>query len=192
MAPTPKPSGTTSFGKTSGGGGDKKEAKPRDDKPVDPPSSTPKKGKEAEEDDFDKAFGGDSSKSASKKETKPAASEEGVQKDPTRKTGYIPPPPGQANIPDSLTQSDIVGAVLEHKSALASCTQEHKKKDPAAKGTIVMQFQIQTSGKASNVSVATDEMKGTPLGTCLGGVIKGMTFPKHKKQGEPTKFPFKF
>ena len=59
-------------------------------------------------------------------------------------------------------------------------------------GKLVMKWTIQTSGRTSNVSVVTDEFKGTYMATCVGGVIKGMSFPKHKKQGEPVQFPFKF
>ena len=47
-------------------------------------------------------------------------------------------------------------------------------------------------GKTSNVSVASEEFKGTVIAGCVGNLIKTMTFPKHKKQGEAITFPFKF
>jgi hypothetical protein len=55
-----------------------------------------------------------------------------------------------------------------------------------------MKWSIQTSGKVSNVGVVTEEFKGTYMAGCVGGVIKAMTFPRHKKAGEPVQFPFKF
>jgi hypothetical protein len=55
-----------------------------------------------------------------------------------------------------------------------------------------MKWQIQTSGKTSQVSVVTDEFKGTYMAGCVGGLIKGWVFPRHKNQGEPIQFPFKF
>ncbi|PZR17448.1 MAG: gliding motility protein [Archangium gephyra] len=134
------------------------------------------------DDDFDKAFGGSS---APKKE-EPVAAKKG--------SGYIPPPPGAsaADVKESLAQSDIMEVVLSNKSALANCVSQQKAKDPGTSGKLLMRWTIQTSGKTSNVGVASDEFKGTFIATCVGGLIKGWTFPKHKKQGEPITFPFKF
>jgi predicted Zn finger-like uncharacterized protein len=182
VAAAPRPTGTFKTGgeKTSA----PKAAK--EEKPVDAPAAG-KKGKE-EVDDFDAAFGGETK--STKKTEKPPEKE--AQSEPKRPATYIPPAPGGGNIPDELTTSDITGVVLESKPALATCIGEQKKKDPALKGTVVIEWQIQTSGKTGNIKVVTEEFKGTPIATCLGGVIKGMNFPKHKKQGQPTKFPFKF
>ena len=55
-----------------------------------------------------------------------------------------------------------------------------------------MKWTIQTSGRTSNVSVVSEEFKGTPIANCVGPLIKSMTFPRHKKQGDPITFPFKF
>ena len=57
---------------------------------------------------------------------------------------------------------------------------------------MMMWWTIQTSGKTSNVGVASDEFKGTYIAGCIGGLIKGWAFPRHKVQGEPVTFPFKF
>ncbi len=108
--------------------------------------------------------------------------------------GYIPPAPGAsaADVKDSLSQADVMEVVLSNKSALANCVSQQKAKDPGTSGKLLMRWTIQTSGKTSNVGVASDEFKGTYIATCVGGLIKGWTFPKHKKQGEPITFPFKF
>ncbi|MHB8874317.1 MAG: adventurous gliding motility protein GltJ [Myxococcaceae bacterium] len=151
-----------------------------------PPSKAPVE--EPSGDDFDKEFGGGGSSSKPEKAAaKPAARSGSV---------YIPPAPGSgsaaASIPDSLGQSDIIGVVLSNKPALARCMDEQKKKDPGTSGKLVMRWTILPSGKTTAVSCRTDEFKTTYMASCLGGLIKGWSFPRHKQQGEPIEFPFKF
>lgn len=135
-------------------------------------------------DDFDKAFGPDTKKAAVKEEPK-------TEKKPA---GYIPPAPGASggDVKESLGQSDIMEVVLNNKAALGKCVEQQRAKDPGTSGKLLMNWTILTSGKTSNVKVASEEFKGTPIAGCVGGLIKGMTFPKHKKQGDPITFPFKF
>lgn len=138
-----------------------------------------------EEDAFAAAFGPAPKEPAAKKETK-AESSGG------KKEVYIPPAPGGTSVKDSLGQSDIMEVVLASKGALAKCAEQQRAKDPGTSGKLVMRWTIQTSGKTSNVGVVSEEFKGTHMATCVGGVIKGWQFPKHKQQGEPVTFPFKF
>lgn len=196
VAPTPaqpaapRPTRSNSGGGLgNSGGGEKAERKTsaKEEKaPVEPPSS--KKGAKEEEDDFTREFGAD--KPAAKKGEK--APEREAQSEPKRPPSYIPPAPGQANIPDSLAQADIVGVVVENKPGLLKCVAEQKAKDPSVKGKLAMKWTILPSGKTSNVSCVTEEFKSSAMAACMGALIKGMTFPKHKKQGEPITFPFNF
>lgn len=112
----------------------------------------------------------------------------------TRKSIYIPPAVGSAatNVQDKLGNSDIIAGVQGNVGAIKKCAQEQKAKDASISGKIVMRWTIQTSGRTSNVSVKSDQFKGAYIGSCLGQVIKGMTFPKHKTQGPPVDFPFTF
>jgi hypothetical protein len=82
-------------------------------------------------------------------------------------------------------------SVLAKKGDLAACT---AKKEAGTSGKIVMKWTVATSGKVTNVGVAegSEDFKGTPMATCFATVIKSMSFPKHKTQGDPVKFPFKF
>ena len=59
-------------------------------------------------------------------------------------------------------------------------------------GTLVMKWTILPSGKTAQVSVQSEEFKSTYLANCLTILVKGMSFPRHKVQGEPIVFPFKF
>ncbi len=134
------------------------------------------------DDDFEELFGG-SRKPAPKKTEEKKSSGRSV---------YVPPAPGQQEIPTRLAQSDVLQVVVSQRSALANCTAEQKKRDPDLSGTLVMRWTIQTNGRPTRVSPQTAEFKSTYLATCIGGVIKGMKFPAHKEQGAPIDFPFKF
>jgi len=156
------------------------EPKPAKETPTKEPSSGG-----GGDDDFAAAFGAAPKEAAPKKETRTDSAS-------GKKDVYIPPAPGGAPLKESLSTSDVYEVVLANKAALAKCAEQQRAKDPGASGKLVMRWTIQTSGKTSNVSVVSEEFKGTYMATCVGGLIKGWTFPKHKTQGEPVSFPFKF
>lgn len=176
--PTPKTPRTTSP-RTA-------KADPPEPKAPPPPKETKSSAKEPASDDdaFASAFGVPKEPEA-KKETKTGSGSK-------KGTVYIPPAPGGTNVKESLGQSDIMEVVLASKSALAKCAEVQRQKDPGTSGKLVMRWTIQTSGRTSNVGVVSDEFKGTYMASCVGGLIKGWQFPRHKQQGEPVTFPFKF
>ncbi|WP_164020377.1 adventurous gliding motility protein GltJ [Pyxidicoccus trucidator] len=130
------------------------------------------------DDDFDELFGTKKSKPEPKQ---PEA----------RPTAYVPPEPG-GSTPERLQTSDVMAVVLANKPAIIKCVNEQKKKDPALSGKLVMRWSIQTSGKTTAVSCRTDEFRSTYMASCISGLIKSWTFPRHKKQGDPIDFPFTF
>ncbi|WIG98372.1 adventurous gliding motility protein GltJ [Myxococcus sp. SDU36] len=130
------------------------------------------------DDDFDELFGTKKSNSGAK----PSAA---------RPTAYVPPEPG-GGVPDRLQQSDIMAVVLANKPAIVKCVNEQKKKDPSLSGKLVMRWTIQTSGKTAAVSCRTNEFRSTYMASCISGLIKSWSFPRHKRQGEPIDFPFTF
>jgi hypothetical protein len=82
--------------------------------------------------------------------------------------------------------------VVSNKSSILGCVAEQKKRDPSSSGRIVMRWSIQPNGRTSSISCQSDEFKGSPVASCIGGLIKGWTFPKHRVQGDPINFPFTF
>ncbi|RKH61881.1 adventurous gliding motility protein GltJ [Corallococcus aberystwythensis] len=130
------------------------------------------------DDDFDELFG-----------TKKAAATKPASK-PTA-TAYIPPEPG-GGTPERLQQSDIMQVVLNNKPSIVKCVNEQKQKDPSLSGKLVMRWTVQTSGKTTSVSCRTDEFRSSYMATCITGLIKSWSFPKHQKQGDPIDFPFTF
>ncbi len=93
---------------------------------------------------------------------------------------------------DELGSADILGTVLANKAGLAECAQEQRNRERGITGKLVMKWTIQTNGKASNVSVVSKELEDTYMAGCVERLIESMSFPPHKKQGEPVQFPFKF
>jgi predicted Zn finger-like uncharacterized protein len=141
----------------------------------------PTKSAGSADDEFDELFG-----TSKKPTTKSEPSANG-------RTAYIPPEPGGGGAAlDRLGQSDIMQVVLANKPAIIKCVNEQKKKDPDLSGKLVMRWVIQTNGKTKNVSCQTSEFRSTYMASCISGLIKGWTFPKHKVQGEPIDFPFTF
>jgi predicted Zn finger-like uncharacterized protein len=131
-------------------------------------------------DDFDDLFG-------PKKSEKKSTAQSGGP------STYIPPEPGSgSNVLERLGTSDIMAVVLANKSAIKRCVDEQKKRDPGISGKLVMHWVIQTSGRTTGVSVKSDEYKRTYMASCIAGLIRGWTFPRHKKQGDPIDFPFTF
>lgn len=175
--PTPKTPRSTSPRTT--------KADPPEPKAPPPPKETKSSTKEPEGDDFDSVFGKAPKDSSSKKETKTDSAS-------AKKDVYIPPAPGGTNVKESLGSSDIMEVVLANKGGLAKCAETQRQKDPGTSGKLVMRWTIQTSGRTSNVGVVSEEFKGTYMASCVGGLIKSWQFPKHKQQGEPVTFPFKF
>lgn len=132
-----------------------------------------------EGDDFDDLFG-----------TGKKSGKQGSDKTPST---YIPPEPGGGSSTlERLGQSDIMAVVVANKAAIVKCVNEQKKQQPGLTGKLVMRWTIQTSGRTTGVSVRSEEFKKTYMANCISGLIKGWTFPKHRKQGAPIDFPFTF
>lgn len=153
--------------KSSGSSGSEERSAPPPRKVVDPADS---------EDDFDREFGGSSGGTG---RNKPG-------------TGYIPPAPGGGATLERLGQSDIMAVVVSKKAAIVNCVSEQRKRDPGLSGKLVIRWTIQTSGRTTGISVQSDEFKSTYMASCITGLIKGWTFPRHRVQGDPINFPFTF
>jgi predicted Zn finger-like uncharacterized protein len=179
-APTPAPT-ETAVAKVERGGTRKSSGSSAPSRREEPEERQPARAERPSsgggDDDFDELFGTKSKPEPKQPEARP--------------TAYVPPEPGGA-MPERLQTSDVMAVVLANKPAIIKCVNEQKKKDPALSGKLVMRWSIQTSGKTTAVSCRTDEFKSTYMASCITGLIKSWSFPRHKKQGEPIDFPFTF
>jgi predicted Zn finger-like uncharacterized protein len=143
----------------------------------------PSGGKSKADDLFDEVFGSGGG------EKKSGDSGKG------KRSAYVPPEPGSSSteVPDRLPKGDIMSVVLANKPSIVRCVNEQKSRDPNLHGTLVLHWVIQTSGRTTAVQPMTDPFKSSYMATCLTGLVKSWTFPKHKYQpGEPVDFPFTF
>ena len=129
-------------------------------------------------DDFDSVFG-----------VKPAAPATPKAAPPST---YVPPPPGGATVPESLSAADIQAFVGEHRPQIAACAQAQKAAQPGVTGSLVMLFSISANGKTSDIGSPTEAFAQAPLASCLTREIASWVFPKHQTVGPPISFPFKF
>ena len=74
----------------------------------------------------------------------------------------------------TLERSDILAVVKGVLPRVKACGEKN-----GASGTIKMSWKIDRSGKTSDVSVADPKFGGTPVGTCVANVVKGMRFPPY-------------
>lgn len=87
-------------------------------------------------------------------------------------------------LPDTPSKADVLVVVKSALPKVAACG-----KKTGQSGMISMQWTIAPSGKVTSAS-PKDKHAGTPTGTCVAGVIKGLKFPASKK-GIPVTFPMK-
>ncbi|MBN1209811.1 MAG: AgmX/PglI C-terminal domain-containing protein [Myxococcaceae bacterium] len=111
---------------------------------------------------------------------------------PRPRTAWIPPAPAIEETPASLAQSDIFSGVVANKGDVAACVAAQKLQSEEGNRRVVMRWTILPSGKVTEVVTETAELRGTPLALCLEGKIRSWTFPKHREQGGPVRFPFVF
>ncbi|GEJ55928.1 GYF domain-containing protein [Anaeromyxobacter diazotrophicus] len=110
---------------------------------------------------------------------------------PTKRSVYVPPALG-ADLPDSVSQSQIQEAVAGQKSALLRCIEQQRAADPNARGTLRLRWLITGDGGVREVRVLSDEFARQPVAPCISGVVKGIRFPRSRTTGQEVVFPFKF
>ncbi|MDQ3265909.1 MAG: AgmX/PglI C-terminal domain-containing protein, partial [Myxococcota bacterium] len=146
----------------------------RASKPTAPPPTS------GGEDDFDALFAADKPQKVADSGAKPR-----------RQPGYIPPPVA-SDVQESLSESDIMGVVVAHKSDIVRCVNEMKAKEPGTSGRLVMRWTIRPTGSTTGISAQTAEFKNSHMARCIGGLVKTWKFPRHRVQGDPINFPFVF
>jgi hypothetical protein len=111
---------------------------------------------------------------------------------PAKRTVYIPPDPKPLEAPASLAQSDIFSVVVSNKGDITECVSAQKLQSEEGNRRVVVRWSILPSGKVTEVATETPQYRGTPLALCLEGKVRAWTFPKHREQGGPVRFPFVF
>ncbi|MBI5071176.1 MAG: AgmX/PglI C-terminal domain-containing protein, partial [Deltaproteobacteria bacterium] len=116
--------------------------------------------------------------------------------DITRDTGkrrsvYVPPAPG-ADLPERVTDSQIIEAIVGKKAALSSCVEEQRAAGAEAKGPLMLRWSIAPDGAVRDVRNLSEGLARQPIVGCISGVVKGTRFPRSRLGREVDGFPFKF
>jgi hypothetical protein len=109
------------------------------------------------------------------------------------KAVWIPPDPAN-DLPERLTPADIQQVVVNNQPAIVSCIRRNQESlSGVSGGKFVLRWFVEPSGSTQHVLMETQALRGTPLATCLEGLVRGWKFPKHRvQQREPIRFPFTF
>jgi hypothetical protein len=110
------------------------------------------------------------------------------------KAVWIPPDPS-AELPEKLTPADIQKVVVANQPAIVSCIRRHKEALPGGQGggKFVLRWFVDPTGSTNNIALETPGLRGTPLATCLEGLVRSWKFPRHRvQQQEPIRFPFTY
>jgi hypothetical protein len=159
----------------------KAETPPRQESPFEARAAPQAKQETLEEEDD---FGPDKDFERELAAQRPAA--------PAPRTVWIPPTPVKAEPPATLAQSDIFAVVLANKGDIASCASAQKSPAVEEGSRVVVRWTILPSGKVTDVATETAGLRNTPLARCLEEKIRTWTFPRHRDQGGPVRFPFVF
>jgi serine/threonine-protein kinase len=81
-------------------------------------------------------------------------------------------PPGAVQ----LTPILVSRAIAANKARFQRCFVVHEADLPARTGTLTLRFSIASSGR---VSEASSDLEGTPVSSCVVGVVKSIAFPRH-------------
>ena len=97
--------------------------------------------------------------------------------------------------PQYLDKEIIGNAIKRRYTAIKFCYQKELNRDKNLKGTVVVEFAIQLSGKVDKVKIneKRSTLKKSAVRNCIVDKIKLLEFPERTK-GEPqiVTFPFRF
>jgi predicted Zn finger-like uncharacterized protein len=111
---------------------------------------------------------------------------------PSGRSVYVPGGTAKPAAATSVTDSQVTGAILTKRDALAACVAGQRKSDPEASGTIKMGWSIAPDGTPQNVRCLTPEFASTEFARCVSGVLRGVRFPASSTGRADVSFPLKF
>jgi len=103
----------------------------------------------------------------------------------------VPPAPG-SDLPERVTDSQIIEAIVGKKAALSACVEEQRAASADAKGPLMLRWSIAPDGAVRDVKSLSDGLGRQPIVGCISGVVKSTRFPRSRLGREVDGFPFKF
>jgi membrane protein involved in colicin uptake len=108
----------------------------------------------------------------------------------TKTSGSSAPAPTAAasNLPASLTREMVQSTVRRHNAQIAQCSSSSNSGNLS--GTVQVRFTVEPNGSVSAAAVQSPEFRGTDVGSCIEGVVRGMNFPATSGESRSINYPF--
>jgi len=108
-----------------------------------------------------------------------------------KKSVYVPPAPG-SDLPDRVTDSQIIEAIVGKKASLQACVEEQRGAGGDARGPLMLKWTIAPDGSAKDLKSLSEGLARQPIVGCISGVVRSTRFPRSRLGREVEAFPFKF
>lgn len=102
------------------------------------------------------------------------------------------PPPALSAEPETLSNEYIDETILGQQGLLQKCWLSRLKDAPAAKGQIVVQFEISKRGKVKEMRLADSTLNDEVLQKCVMSVIERISFRPYKGSEISLSYPINF
>jgi hypothetical protein len=83
-----------------------------------------------------------------------------------------------------IPAGEVTKTIKAHQKQVQACYTKAKKKDPSVSGEVKLKFIISNDGKVKDWKDDSSTMSNEDVTKCVGGVIKGLKFPKQKSPGD--------
>ncbi|MFO0727024.1 MAG: AgmX/PglI C-terminal domain-containing protein [Myxococcota bacterium] len=97
--------------------------------------------------------------------------------------------PAEDALPEQLEDGEVLRVIRAHKADIKACIEKQAKDDPNLDGVMTVNIVILKNGSTSQNAVSPDKFKGTIVGKCVLGSVKGWVFPKFTGRPMPIDFP---
>jgi predicted Zn finger-like uncharacterized protein len=108
-----------------------------------------------------------------------------------KRSVYVPPPPG-SDLPDRVSDPQIIEAIVGKKTSLQACVEEQKAAGGDARGPLMLRWTILPDGSVKDVRSISEGLARQPIVPCITSVVKSTRFPRTRLGREVEAFPFKF
>jgi len=98
--------------------------------------------------------------------------------------------PGQASLPDGLSQESIYKIIKEKNAAMSMCMNEALKRGEQLKGKMEIELTVQATGRVSQVGIPTKKFKNTYMAGCVSKRIKQWRFPRFRGEAVTVVYPY--
>jgi hypothetical protein len=111
--------------------------------------------------------------------------------DGRKRSVYVPPAMG-ADLPESVSDSQLNESLISMKASLSACVAEQRAADPSVHGALLLSWSIAPDGSVRSLKNASPEHARQPISACISGVVRAVRFPKTRGGREVERFPFRF